>query len=87
MPDAEVRRVGDDDVEPPSDPVDLVPAVVADDNVYETIRLYESGVYTRDEALRRLRTERLFNQLTFKTEKALSYCRFVSSESIGEVRP
>ena len=35
----------------------------------------------------RLRTERLFNQLTFKTEKALAYCRFVSSESIGEVRP
>ena len=66
---------------------DIVVGPVADDNVYETIRLYESGVYTRDEALRRLKTERLFNQLTFKTAKALAYCKFVSSESIEGVRP
>lgn len=62
---------------------DVVVGPVADDNVYETIRLYEAGVYTRDEALRRLKTERLFNQMTFKTAKALAFCRFVSSESIG----
>lgn len=65
-------------------PYDVVVGPVADDNVYETIRLYESGVYTRDETIRRLKTERLFNQLTFKSDKALAFCRFVSSESVGE---
>lgn len=63
---------------------DAVLGPVADDNVYETIRLYESGVYTREEALRRLKTERLFNQLTFKTANALVFCKFVSSEEVGE---
>lgn len=66
-------------------PYDVVVGPVADDNVYETIRLYESGVYTREETIRRLKTERLFNQLTFKSDKALAFCRFVSSESVGEV--
>lgn len=61
---------------------DVVVGPVADDNVYETIRLFESGVYTRDETIRRLKTERLFNQMTFKTEKALAFCRFVSAEPV-----
>ena len=63
--------------------VDTVLGPVADDNVYETIRLYESGVYTREEAIRRLLTEKLFNQLAFKTEAALRFCRYVSHEKVG----
>lgn len=59
---------------------DVVTGPVADDNVYATIRLYETGVYTREETIRRLQTEKLFNQIAFKSAAALAYCRFISSE-------
>lgn len=63
---------------------DVVLGPVADDNVYETIRLYEAGVFTREETIRRLKTEKLFNQIVFKTEAAVKFCRFVGSETCTE---
>lgn len=63
---------------------DVVLGPVADDNVYETIRLYEVGVYTRDETIRRLKTKKLFNQIVFKTEAAVKFCRFIGSETCME---
>lgn len=66
---------------------DVVLGPVADDNVYETIRLYEAGVFTREETIRRLKTEKLFNQLVLKTDAALAFCRFIGSESFREGTP
>lgn len=63
---------------------DVVLGPVADDNVYETIRLYETGVLTRDETIRRLKTEKLFNQIAFKTDAALRFCRFLGCETFKE---
>lgn len=63
---------------------DVVLGPVADDTVYETIRLFEAGVFTRDETIRRLKVEKLFNQIVFKTETALGFCRFVGCETFRE---
>lgn len=57
---------------------DAVAGPVANDNVYQTIRFFETGVYSKDEAMRRLLAERLFNQIAFKTAAALACCRYVS---------
>ena len=34
---------------------------VADDNIYQTIRFYETGVFSGDETIKRLKTEVLFD--------------------------
>lgn len=57
---------------------DVVIGPVANDNVYRTIRFFETGVYDKAEAMRRLLAERLFNQVVFKTDIALQALRYVS---------
>ncbi len=44
---------------------------VANDNTMPVLNLYFSGVYTEQEALRRLLTQKLKDQLAFKTAKAI----------------
>jgi len=46
---------------------DIVIGPVADDNVYLTIKLFETGVLDKDEALKRLKVEKLFDQILFHT--------------------
>lgn len=59
---------------------DIVIGPVADDSVYEVVRLYELEVYDLDEAIKRLKIEKLFNQVLFHTEKALKYLHFTKVE-------
>lgn len=56
---------------------DVVFGPVADDNTMETVQLYLSGVLTADEAVNRLRYAKVNNQISFHTEEALKYLRFV----------
>ena len=62
------------------DVYDLVIGPVADDGVYEVVRLYEIGVYDLEETLKRLKVEELYNQVLFHTEKALTYLKFIGTE-------
>jgi hypothetical protein len=55
---------------------DIIQGPVADDDVYPTILLYESGDLTTEEALNRLKSRRLFDQLAISTKKALSLLTF-----------
>ena len=64
---------------------DVVVGPVANDNVYQTIRFFETGVYSKDEAMRRLLAERLFNQIAFKTDSALRLCRYISHHAAEEM--
>lgn len=57
---------------------DVVVGPVANDNVYQTLRFFETGVYSKEEAMRRLLAERLFNQVVFKTPGSLRALRYVS---------
>lgn len=54
--------------------IDIGP--VADDKVYESIRLFETGMYDVEETIKRLKTEVLQDQITLHTENALQFCTF-----------
>lgn len=62
---------------------DIVMGPVADDNVYLTVKLFETGVLNKEEALKRLKVEKLFDQILFHTEKALRFCIFDHYEDLG----
>lgn len=64
--------------------VDMHIGPVADDNVYQSIRFFETGVYDAEETVKRLKTEVLHDQWTFHTEKSLLYLRFVEYKEIKE---
>lgn len=50
---------------------DIIIGPVANDNTMPIINLYLSGSYSEDEAIKRLLTQKLKDQYTIKTEKAL----------------
>lgn len=55
---------------------------VADDNVYQSIRLFETGAYDAEYTVKKLKTEVLQDQWTLHTDKALSYLKFVEVKEI-----
>lgn len=66
---------------------DLYVGPVADDNVYAAIKLFEAGIYHVEETLKRLKTEVLKDQWTFRTEHMLSYLTYLEEKEIfSEVR-
>ena len=65
------------------EPYDMVIGSVADDKVYTVVQFYENGVYDKEEAIRRLKVEELFDQILFHTEKALDYLRFIEFKNVG----
>lgn len=56
---------------------DVVIGPVADDKTMETIQLYIADILTAEEAVKRLKHSNVNNQVSFHTEKALNYLRFV----------
>ena len=61
---------------------DIVMGPVANDNVYETLTLFEDGIISKSEAIVRLKTYKLVDQVLFHTEAALKFLRFVDSEVV-----
>lgn len=61
---------------------DIVIGPVADDGVYEAVRLYETGIFDLEETIKRLKVEELYNQVLFHTQKSLNYLKFIESEEI-----
>ena len=55
---------------------ELIYGSVANDDVYETFNLFEAGTLNKAEALSRLKVKKLYNQLVFTTEHALSFLEF-----------
>lgn len=55
---------------------------VADDNIYQSIRLFETGAYDAEYTVKRLKTEVLHDQWTLHTEKALSLLTFKEAKRI-----
>ncbi len=55
---------------------EIIYGAVADDDVYEVFTLYASGVLGKEETINRLRIKKLFNQVVFTSERALSFLRF-----------
>lgn len=55
---------------------------VADDNVYQSIRLFETGAFDAEYTVKKLKTEVLQDQWTLHTDKALSYLKFAEAREI-----
>ena len=61
---------------------DIVTGPVANDNVYLSSNLYESGIITKRELIRRLKTYKLVDQLLFHTERSLNTLEYVGNREV-----
>jgi len=62
---------------------DIVFGPVANDTLYQTLTLFESGILTKPETIARLKVHRLFDQISFHTPEALDRLKFVETYQIG----
>ena len=58
---------------------ELIYGPVANDDIFITFQLYASGDLTKDETINRLKVKKLYNQLVFGSDKALSYLKFIGT--------
>ena len=65
-----------------NDGADMHIGPVADDKVYQSIRLFETGVLDAEETIKHLKTEELQDQWTFHTDKILSYMKYIDNKVI-----
>ncbi|MGD9567074.1 MAG: DUF3990 domain-containing protein [Sedimentibacter sp.] len=63
---------------------DIVYGAVANDTIYRVFGLYEANLLTKEETLKRLKISKLYDQVTFCTERALSYLRFMGQLDIDK---
>ena len=63
---------------------DIVTGKIANDNVGETIAYVLAGVMRKEDALERLKFQKINSQFAFCTEKALSSLTFESAYSVEE---
>ena len=63
---------------------DIIYGPVANDDVYTTFTLYQSGVLTKEQTLEALKIKELYDQMVFTSENSLSYLKFVGTVSEEE---
>lgn len=61
----------------PNDDYDIVIGPVANDRTMPVISLYFSGIYDTEETIKRLMPQKLCDQYTFRTEKAIQKLKFL----------
>lgn len=61
---------------------DIVTGPVANDNVYLSFNLYESGIISKRELIRRLKTYKLVDQLLFHTEQSLAALEYTGNKEV-----
>lgn len=66
----------------PDDIFDMHIGPVADDNVYRSIRLFETGAYDAEYTIKKLKTEILHDQWTLHTDRILEHLKFMDSKEI-----
>jgi hypothetical protein len=59
---------------------DAIHGPVANDTIYRCLIGYEAGLFSREETIERLKTRRLYDQMAFATEKALSFLHYEGYE-------
>lgn len=59
---------------------DVIVGPVANDDVFETVALYEAGQLSAQEAIERFKVKQLYNQVLFCNMEALSYLSFIESK-------
>ena len=61
---------------------DIVTGPVANDNVYLSFNLYESGIISKRELIRRLKTYKLVDQMLFHTERSLETLTYTGNKEV-----
>lgn len=61
---------------------DMIFGPVANDTVYATLELYEQGTLTAEATIDRLKTHKVFDQLSFHTEASLKEIKFIEAIEI-----
>lgn len=61
---------------------DIVKGPVANDNVYASFALYESGIFSKEQLIVELKTYKLVNQILLHTYKALPLVTFVEAKEV-----
>lgn len=64
---------------------DVVYGPVANDDVYTTFTLYQAGALSKEQTLETLKIKKLYDQMVFATENALSFLKFVGTISEEEM--
>ena len=62
---------------------DIVKGAVANDTLYATLLLFESGVLNKVETISRLKTHKLFDQISFHNQQILNKLVFKEAFKIG----
>lgn len=65
---------------------DIVSGKIANDNVGETIEYVLAGIMRKEDAVERLKFEKINNQICFCTEKSLKYLVFKESYAIHDIK-
>lgn len=58
---------------------DVIFGPVANDDVYTTFTLYQSGALSKEQTLETLKIKKLYNQMVFATEKSLAFLKFTGT--------
>lgn len=61
---------------------DMVIGPVANDTLYATLTLYEVGILSKPETIQRLKVHKLFDQISFHSEKAINQLVFFESYEV-----
>lgn len=62
---------------------DLVEGKIADDSVGETILFVIDGVIKKEDALERLKFQKINSQIAFCTDKSLELLKFINSYEVN----
>jgi hypothetical protein len=55
---------------------DIIYGPVANDTIYRTLIAFEAGELSKTETIARLKVRQLFDQMTFASERSLSFLKF-----------
>ena len=58
---------------------ELIYGPVANDDIFATFTLYAGGELSKEETINRLKVKKLFNQMVFSSDRALSYLKFTGT--------
>jgi hypothetical protein len=61
---------------------DIIYGPVANDTIYKTLIAFENETLSKSETIARLKVPRLFDQMTFATERSLSFLNFTGSMEV-----
>ena len=64
---------------------DVITGKIANDNVGETISYVIAGIMRKEDALERLRFQKINNQIAFCSKRALSYLKYESCYTVAKV--